>query len=64
MKIAGLEIGDPTPELIKVAESLGLYCFGHPAEPESIRGKGWSADCPNCVASKFCCDEHYQGPSL
>jgi hypothetical protein len=24
-----------------------------------IRGKGWTADCPKCVASKFTCDEHF-----
>jgi hypothetical protein len=31
------------------------------AEP-SIRGSGWKADCPKCVASKFTCDEHSQQP--
>ena len=25
-----------------------------------IRGAGWRADCPQCVGSKFTCDEHYQ----
>lgn len=25
-----------------------------------IRGPGWQADCPKCVASKFTCDEHHQ----
>lgn len=24
-----------------------------------IRGKGWRADCPQCVASKFTCDAHH-----
>lgn len=25
----------------------------------NIRGSGWQADCPKCVASKFTCDDHY-----
>ncbi len=26
----------------------------------NIRGSGWQADCPRCVASKFTCDKHYR----
>ncbi len=26
----------------------------------NIRGEGWQADCPQCVASKFTCDKHYR----
>lgn len=47
----------------RIARSLdtadAILSLLRPAEPvEAVRGDGWRADCPKCVASKFTCDEH------
>lgn len=50
---------DDAVRLARMHANMGL-----PDEFDSFgrrtpRKRGWRADCPRCVASKFTCDEHY-----
>ena len=42
MNALGMQIGEPTPELIAAAEACGLHRFGHPADPAPDTHRGWT----------------------
>lgn len=54
-------------DFLMTAKSVRAYADAWQAEIDAesgvdvspLRAPGWRSDCPKCVASKFCCDDHF-----